>query len=181
MPPARPPRMVLAMRHALSEIDRRQLTMIQIGTIADVDHAAARVRVAVGKRTTAWLPMPGFVGQNFRAWLPACVGMQVLLSCPGGDTAQAIITGILYSPARPAPAAQGDVDLVQWDDGTLAAYDSAAQVLTIDTPGKVVIRSAQTITIEAAGDIAIQAAGDLRLSAGGTMHLDAAQISALGG
>lgn len=173
--------MVLSMRQALSEIDRRQLTMIQIGTIAAVDHGTARARVAVGNLTTGWLPIPALVGQNFRAWFPICTGMQVLLSCPGGDPAQAIISAILYSPARPAPAAQGDVDLIIWDDGTKASYDSAAQVLTIDTPGKIIIKSAQTITIEADGDISIKAGGDLRLEAGGTMHLDAAQISALGG
>lgn len=170
-----------AMTYQLSEIDRRTHAMLQIGTITDVDHAKGRARVAVGKRETGWLPLPGLVGHNLRAWLPAITGMQVQLSCPSGDPAQAVIGPAYYSPARPAPSDRPDLDMLVWDDGTTLSYDSAGQTLTIDTPGDIKIKAARTITITADGDITIQAGGDMRLRAGGTMHLDAAQIRALEG
>jgi phage baseplate assembly protein V len=148
------------MNQLLSDISRRLDNVVSYGTIAEVDHDGGRVRVDVGGRLTGWLRVPGAIGQNFRAWTPLRVGTQVSLSSPSGDPANGVITQILYSQGLPPPATGGDIDVVVWNDGTRVAYDTAAQKLTVSTPG----------------DITLECAGDMRLLAGGTLHIDAAAV-----
>ncbi|MBF0374301.1 MAG: phage baseplate assembly protein V [Alphaproteobacteria bacterium] len=143
--------------HTLSEMSRRLQNLVNLGTIAEVDHSSARVRVDINGRLTGWLPTPAAIGQNYRRWSPLRVGTQVLLVSPSGDPANAIIAQILYSDALPPPAATGEVDIIQFDDGTMVKYDAAAKRLELFS------------------------AGDIHIRATGTLFLDAAHLSALEG
>lgn len=148
------------MSQALSDTERRLHNVATYGTIAEVDHARGRVRVDVAGRLTDWLPAPGNVGQNYRAWSPTRVGTQVLVTSPSGDPANGVVSQILYSDQLPPAETGADLDVIQFDDGTRIAYDSAAQKLSVFTPG----------------DITVECQGDMRLKAGGTLWLDAAAI-----
>lgn len=140
------------MSHAVTDIARKLANLIGLGTIAEVDHSSARVKVDINGRVSNWLPFPAEIGANFRRWRPLRPGTQVLFACPAGDPANAVIVQILYTDALPPPADSGDVDVIVFDDGTTIRHDSAAHELTIIS------------------------AGDLRLKAQGEMWLDAQHI-----
>lgn len=114
---------------------RRAGNVISIGTIAEVDHAAGRVRVDLGGRLSGWLPWPADVGRNYRSWRPLRAGMQVTLAAPSGDPANAQIVQTLYSAALPAPSDSADVDMIHWEDGAVMQHDTAAHHLLFDLRG----------------------------------------------
>ncbi|MGS4948067.1 phage baseplate assembly protein V [Meridianimarinicoccus sp. RP-17] len=96
------------MNWGVSDLDRRFHSGLRIGTVTAVDATAAAARVTLGGETeTDWLPWlaerAGIVG----AWSPVSIGEQVLVASIGGDTAQGIIVGSLYSGANPAPSQDG--------------------------------------------------------------------------
>lgn len=128
------------MTTSLSDLTRRVENLIGLGTIAEVDHSSPpRVKVTLSGRVTDWLPYPAEIGAHFRRWRPLRPGTQVVVACPSGDPANAVIIAILYTTALPAPALEDDLDLVLWDDGTRVSYDSAAQRLEVKSPGTIVI------------------------------------------
>lgn len=118
----------------LSDALRRLHNLAAYGTIEQVDHASGRVRVRVSGRLTGWLPVPGLVGRNFRGIAPLREGTQVVLSCPSGDPANAVLSAVLFSEGLPPPDTSGDVDVILWNDGARVQYDSAAQALLVDVP-----------------------------------------------
>jgi len=153
------------MSQTLSDLSRRLENMIVLGTIAEVDHAGARVKLSLSGRKTNWLPYPADIGANYRRWRPLRLGTQVVALCPSGDPAQAVIGKILYTDSIAPPADVGTLDLIQFDDGTLASYDSAAKVMTLKSAGKLTVVTAGDCSIEAGGAVSIVAAGTASIKA----------------
>lgn len=133
----------------LSDLQRRLENVIHLGTIAEVDHAKALLRLDLSGRLTGWLRWPAEIGRNFRRWRPLRVGTQVLAACPSGDPANALIIQILYTDALPPPETSDDVDLVLFDDGTMARYDIAAKELTVYSAGDLLLRAERDIWLDA--------------------------------
>ena len=100
-----------------AEADRRLTNLIQVGTVASVDPGRARAAVTVGDIT-----VPQAVVGQLRAgalsfwWMPQ-VGEQVVILCPGGDMARAIILCSLF--AGDAPSADAGIPLLALGGGTL--------------------------------------------------------------
>lgn len=117
----------------INELERRLNNLLMVGTILEVDHGARKLRVEVGEIRTAWLSWPTEMGRNYRRWRPLRKGQQVVLSSPSGDLAQAVITGMLYSSALPSPSDNPDLDLVEFEDGARAQYDSTAHAFITET------------------------------------------------
>ncbi|WP_280565030.1 phage baseplate assembly protein V [Chromohalobacter sp. 48-RD10] len=145
----------------LQELERRLNNLLMVGTILEVDHAARKLRVEVGAIRTAWLDWPVEIGRNFRRWRPLRQGQQVVLASPSGDPAQAVISGMLYSAALPAPSDSPDLDLVEFEDGARFQYDSAAHESIAETGGSRITMDRDRILLE---------------SNGSTLELDAAGI-----
>lgn len=120
---------------SISELERRQSTLIRLGTVTEVDHAAARCRVQTGEITTDWLPW--FVPRAgvVIEWSAPSVGEQVMLLSPGGDTHGAVALRGVYSDAFPAPASSDTLHLVRFPDGAQVEYDHAAHALKATMPG----------------------------------------------
>lgn len=150
---------------ALSDLSRRLENLLALGTIAAVDHGSARLRVELAGRLTGWLPWPAEIGANFRRWRPLRTGTQVLVACPSGDPANALIVQILYTAALAPPADAAEVDLIQWEDGTLVRYDSAARRMEVVSAGDLAARAAGDITAQAGGNVDITAAQTARIAA----------------
>lgn len=164
----------------LAEIFRQLHAMSSVGTVTTVDPQRG-CRVRVGERETGWLKVPGFVGRNYRASMPLREGTQVLLLCPSGNPANAIIVAILYSDSLAPPSSEPDQDVILFNDGTKLTYFSGQKVLEIDTVGEIRIKAAGAIILEAGGDLTLKAAGEIRVVAGGELHLDGSAIRALEG
>lgn len=63
-----------------NELQRLILNLVRKGTIAEVDHASAKCRVATGDLTTNWISWMALAAGQTRDWNPPTVGEQVLLS-----------------------------------------------------------------------------------------------------
>ena len=125
----------IAPMDSLAELQRQQSNAIRLGTVVEVDHAAARCRVQTGEITTDWLPW--FVPRAGAVieWSAPSVGEQVMLLSPGGDTHGAVALRGVYSDAFPAPASSDTLHLVRFPDGAQVVYDHAAHALKATMPG----------------------------------------------
>ncbi|MEQ4541139.1 MAG: phage baseplate assembly protein V [Billgrantia sp.] len=133
----------------VAELLRLINNLIRLGTIAEVDHATARVRVKAGELLTAWLPWLEARAGTTRTWSPPTVGEQVVLLSPGGDLAAAVVLTGIYQEAHPAPNSSPNV-IGRWlPDGTRIEYDHEAKTLTIDCVGAVHVKAAGKVTVDA--------------------------------
>lgn len=134
----------------LADLLRLLHNLIRLGTIAEVDPAAARVRVQSGENLTDWRPWLSARAGDSSEWSPPSVGEQVLLLSPSGDLAQAIVLTGIYSDANPAPADSADLWCRTFPDGTHIQYDHSSRALSIDAAGDVALTAAGTVTVDAA-------------------------------
>src|SRR5690554_6174321 len=115
----------------LVELLRLIHNLIRLGTIAEVDHSRARVRVQSGTLLTNWLPWIEARAGTTRTWSPPTVGEQVVVLSPGGDPAAGIVLTGLYQQAHPAPSHNANV-IGRWlPDGTRVEYDHNSHTLTL--------------------------------------------------
>ncbi|RPE74629.1 phage baseplate assembly protein V [Vulcaniibacterium tengchongense] len=117
-----------------SELQRQLGNAIRLGTVAEVDLAAARCRVDSGEVRSDWVPW--FVPRAGATleWSAPVAGEQGVLLCPGGDTIGAIFLRGVYSDAFPAPSSGGTLHLVRFPDGATVQYDHEAHALKAALP-----------------------------------------------
>lgn len=170
-------------RLELDEIQRRLFTMIQIGKVHSVNHAKARLRVAIGPETkdsnekgviTAELPWLTYrAGSDSNWWAPE-VNEQVLVLSIAGELTNGVVLPAIYQNDYPAPETNKDVHCVKYADGTSIKYDRAAHTLTIDVNGG-------DVTLNTTANITASAGGDAKVSASGDVNVDGANINLNGG
>ncbi|MCK0744106.1 phage baseplate assembly protein V [Chromohalobacter nigrandesensis] len=135
--------------HNVAELLRLIHNLIRTGTIAEVDHDAARVRVKSGELLTDWLLwIEGRAGTT-RDWDPPTVGEQVIVFSPGGDPAAGVVLTGLYRSAHPAPSSDANVIGRWYPDGTRIEYDHAKHRLFIDCVGDIAVKATGTVTVDA--------------------------------
>jgi phage baseplate assembly protein V len=117
------------MKHDQSEVERRLLNMVRVGTITAVDPANGRARVTFGGETeSAWLPFTGGRVGGAKVWTPPTVGEQVVVMSPSGDTAQGIISGSIASDSNPAPSGDGGAVVLKLGATTVTVTASGATI-----------------------------------------------------
>lgn len=139
----------------ITDLLRRLENLIRLGTIAAVDHQAARCTVKSGGLTIpnlAWLALRAGSSSD---WDPPTVGEQCILFAPSGEPAQGIALVGLYSQQRPAPSNSATVRRRKYPDGAVIDYDHASHTLTATLPGggKAQITAPGGVTV--LGDVAI--------------------------
>ncbi|MCE8015912.1 phage baseplate assembly protein V [Halomonas sp. MCCC 1A17488] len=148
------------------ELLRLLHNLIRLGTVHEVDHARARVRVVSGELVTDWLPWLSPRAGTTRDWSPPTVGEQVLVLSPGGDPAAgAVLTGI-YSDTHPAPADSSTLCRQVMPDGAVLEYDHEVHHLAATLPG--------SATLNAQGEIKVTTTAKLTATAaeGATINAD---------
>jgi len=150
--------------------------LFRLGTVTEVDLAAARCRVQAGEMHTDFLPWVSAAAGNVSIWCPPCAGEQVGLLCGDGDPGNGIVLRGLYSDAYPAPHDSATVTLIQFSDGAVIHYDSAQHLLSALLPsgGKATITADGGLTIN--GPVTINGAttinDDLTVSGKATASAD---------
>lgn len=145
----------------ITELLRLIHNLIRPGTIAEVDHDAARVRVQAGDLLTDWLPwIEGRAGTT-RDWDPPTRGEQVIVFSPGGDPAAGVVLTGIYRQTHPAPSSDPSVIGRWYPDGTRIEYD----------------HEKHRLLIQCVGDIHLEVEGDLTASVGGDMKADVAGVA----
>ncbi|MDR3429020.1 phage baseplate assembly protein V [Silvimonas sp.] len=141
------------------EIHRLIASLIRIGIVHSrdlADPAAPRYAIASGALLTSPLPCIASRAGKTSSSSPLDIGEQVVLLCPSGDPAAAIVLGSLPSNDFPAPTTSETLHCTQYSDGAVISYDTASGSLTVSgiktaevtASGAVVLRAA-TVTIDA--------------------------------
>ncbi|KHA70060.1 baseplate assembly protein [Pseudomonas chlororaphis] len=135
-------------------------TQLEYGEVTALDHKTCRLRVRLDDRDglqTHWLNIPqrNTQGTQRRPLMPE-LGEQVAVLLDA-DGVSGVYLGGIYSTAEPPPVVDEDTDYVRYSDGTVATYDRAAGVMTLECVGEVILRCAQGVTVEAGGLLALKA------------------------
>ncbi|NNC24261.1 phage baseplate assembly protein V [Salinisphaera sp. USBA-960] len=140
---------------ATAEIRRQLANLIRIGTIAEVDHAAARARFADGDLLTDWLPWLSPRAGTTRDWDPPTTGEQALLLAPSGETRLGILVTGIYRDAHPAPDDDPATHRRVYPDGAVIEYDHAAHHLRATIPGSAQIHTDASAAVDAGDDVTV--------------------------
>lgn len=135
-------------------------TQLEYGVVTALDHKSCRLRVRLDDRDglqTYWLQIPqrNTQGTQRRPLMPE-LGEQVAVLLDA-DGVGGVYLGGIYSTAEPPPVVDEDTDYVRYSDGTVASYDRAAGVMTLECVGDVVLKCAGSITIEAGQSVWVKA------------------------
>lgn len=125
--------------------------LIQLGTVASVDHGAATCTVEIGDLITGNLPWFASRAGGVKVWSPPSIGEQCAVLCPEGDLANGLVLPGIWSNANPAPSNLPGVVLIQMPDGAVIDYDHTQHKLTVTLP------DGGTATIDAPGGVTINA------------------------
>jgi phage baseplate assembly protein V len=125
--------------YTLAEISRMVHNMLQITTITSVDHTNRRVRVRIGGDESAELQWPADIGRNWVRWKPLREGQQVVIACPSGDPAQAVIIGDLYSQSIDTPETSEELDVIEFENGNRIQHNVTTGEITVIASGNVVV------------------------------------------
>ncbi|WP_374406534.1 phage baseplate assembly protein V [Pelagerythrobacter sp.] len=142
--------------------------LVRIGTVTEVDLAAALCRVRYGdpddegggaeSPPVRWLaPRAG----DTRVWSPPSVGEQVLLLAPDGQIGAAVALCGIVQDAFPPPGNDA-VELIEFRDGARISYDPDAHALEALLPGNATAVIAAQGGITLRGDVTIE--GELDVS-----------------
>ncbi len=118
----------------ITDLLRRLDNLIRLGTIAAVDHQAARCTVSSGGLRIPNLPWLGLRAGASSDWDPPTVGEQCILLSPSGEPAQGIALIGLYSQQRPAPSNSANLRRRTYPDGAAIDYDHVSHTLTATLP-----------------------------------------------
>lgn len=139
------------MNPSAAEQRRQKGNLSRLGTIAELDLAAARCRVKTGDLLSDWIPwfVPR-VGTTIE-WSAPAAGEQGMLICPDGDTIGAVFLRGVYSDTFAAPDSAAHMHLVRFPDGTEIRYDDQAHALTAT------LASGGTAEVTAYGGVTVNA------------------------
>lgn len=103
----------------IAELERRVAGIVRHGTVAQVDPAAARVRLRLGTADdggdflSPWVPYAQIAGA-LKAHVPPTPGQQFSLIAPAGDWRQAFAVPLTWTTNNPAPSGAGDENVITY-------------------------------------------------------------------
>jgi len=135
-------------------------TQLEYGEVTALDHQTCRLRVRLDDRDglqTYWLNIPqrNTQGTQRRPLMPE-IGEQVAVLLDA-DGVGGVCLGGIYSTAEPPPVVDEDTEFVRYSDGTVAKYDRASGVMTLECVGEVTLKSGGAIIINAVGRVVLKA------------------------
>lgn len=132
----------------IAHLSRLVENLIRVGTVAAVDHAAARCRVASGELVTEWLPWLEHRAGNTLTWDPPTIGEQVIILSPSGEPGGGIVLTGIFCTAHPAPSASASEHVIAYPDGARIAYNHTSGALTATGIQTATIQAAVSVTLD---------------------------------
>ncbi len=116
--------------------DHEQLTgeVIQVGTVASIDHAARTCTVQLGDLETGDLPWVALLAGRVKFWCPPSEGEQCAVLCPEGDVDNGLVLPGIYSDANSPSTSDPDLFQLEFPDGAVISYNHATHALTVTLP-----------------------------------------------
>lgn len=147
---------ILGGMNDFAQLNRLLENLLRLGTVAEVDHQAARVKVQSGRLLTGWLPWLTLRAGDDREWNPPTVDEQVVLLSPSGQTANGVAIVGLFSDQNPANGDRPGLHRRTYRDGAVIEYDSIAHHLRAILPAGGSTELVSTGGINITGDITHQ-------------------------
>lgn len=141
----------------IAELSRRLENMIRFGTVAEVDHAARRVRVQSGDLLTDWLKWRVDRAGDTSTWDPPTIGEQVMILSPSGEIGNGIVMQSIYSDAHNAPDSSPDTHVIDYPDGARISYNHASGALEATGITTALVEASESITARAGTMVTIDA------------------------
>ena len=132
-----------------TKINRQIQNLIRIGTIVAVDHAAKQLKIKSGELVTNWIDCSAEIGRNYTRSRTQRLKTQVILSCPAGDPAQAMIIAMLFNNDIKSPPTDSDIDLIAFDNDSYIEHHHTNMTVRLHSAGDFTITAAGNITIQA--------------------------------
>lgn len=130
----------------LTELTRRLDNLLRLGTIANVDHAKALVKVQSGNILTDWLPWLTLRAGTTQTWSPPTTGEQCLVLAVSGELTTAVVLVGLYT--QNAPSHNPDEHCIKFADGAEIKYDHTSGHLSAKNCKTAEIHATQSITAD---------------------------------
>ena len=105
-----------------SEVVRRMNNIVRFGTVAAIDHKKSRVKIKIGKITTAWIPWLTTAGQ-VKIWNPPVEGEQVAVIAQGGDLAVSVAIPGIFQNKFAAPCDDPNIIKLEISEKTFLEFD----------------------------------------------------------
>lgn len=131
-----------------ADLSRRLESVVRLGTIAEIDHAAARVRVKSGGNDSNWLAWLSLRAGETREWNPPTRGEQCLVLSPGGEMAAGIVLVGIFSDAIAAPSESPDEHLRVYPDGARIHYNHATGALSATGIKTAMVKASEQCTVD---------------------------------
>lgn len=161
-----------------ADLLRRIEQVLRWGTIAQVDHAQALVRVQSGELLSTWVKWVEARAGTTRTWSPPTVGEQCLLLSPGGDTAASVALVGVYGNDHPAPASDGAVHVTLYADGAFISYNQETHALLATLPDdSSATLNATNVTVNATA-VAVNATSVDVTTSAATVQADSVTVTA---
>ena len=120
---------------SIGDIDRRLAHVVKVGRVIAADYPNARIKVAVGRNQTGWVPWLTSRAGNDKTWHAPEIGEQVVVVSPSGDMAQGfVLPGAIFSGANPANGTEATKKTETFADGAVIQYDRTAHAYSITLP-----------------------------------------------
>ncbi len=130
------------------ELSRMLENLIRLGTVLEVDHARARIRVQSGKLNTQWIPWLTSRAGETKTWSPPTVGEQVILLSPSGEPAAGVALTGLYSDAKPSPSISPNDHVTTYPDGARISYDHVTGHLECTGIKTALVQASESVTAD---------------------------------
>ena len=105
-----------------SEVVRRMNNIVRFGTVAAIDHKKSRVKIKIGKITTAWIPWLTTAGA-VKIWNPPVEGEQVAVIAQGGDLAVSVAIPGIFQNKFKSPSDDPNIIKLEISEKTCLEFD----------------------------------------------------------
>lgn len=161
--------------YSQGEADRRSANVLRFGTIAEIDHANATVKVDLGELTTDWIPWTTPRAGQDQVWSTPDVGEQVVV-LSAGEPSQGVVMGSIFQNSHPANGNAGKDRRITFKDGTVVEFDRDGSVLNLT------MAAAGQFNVTISGAKIEASASSVKFTVGGVvMNITSAGVAITGG
>jgi len=127
-------------RFDIVELARRFENLLRLGTVAEFDAVAAKVKVEYAKDEnqepvlTDWIKWGVESASENIVWNPPAIGELVLMGSQSGNMALAVIICRFYQTTHQAPESSATLHQFNKADGAIFSYDTSTSELTFTLP-----------------------------------------------
>jgi phage baseplate assembly protein V len=134
----------------IAELKRKLKNIVRVTSIVtpNID-GKALATIKIGKSESIEFPVVSFANSFKKHWIPIRANEQVVVVFPLGNANKGFIfRGIFWKKLKEPKGADGDTEIVEYEDGTRISYSTKDNTLKVEGNCKIVIE-VKDVTIKA--------------------------------